>query len=144
LPSYLDRPHVVCRVESTGLELDGNERWGAPLDETVSKVLIEKLALGLPNSSVYNEGGSISATPDVSVDLELQKFELDEDGTVRMFAEVATTWPDHGSANRLVRYRFEERPRDTSTEAVVQTMGGLLAKLADSLSRSIRADAPRI
>src|SRR5215218_313443 len=87
LPGYLDRPHIVRRATAERLELDGDERWGAPLDEMVGATLAEDLAQRLPSCVVYTDGGAISSEPDVRVEVQLFRFERAASGDVELLAE---------------------------------------------------------
>lgn len=52
LPDYLDRPQIVSRSGANALEINDDDRWGEPLDESVQRVLAENLSHFLPSARV--------------------------------------------------------------------------------------------
>ncbi len=143
LPRYLDRQALVRRIGSAQLELYHQDLWGAPLDEMVSETLAENLALRLPGSSVFTDEGAIHSKPDVHVEAELQRFELTEEGVVRLDAEVAVQFEDPRRDDLLDRYGLSLRSSGDAPADVVREMSSLLARLSDAIARSIAPAAGR-
>jgi uncharacterized protein len=141
LPSYLDRPQIVRHEQPGKLEFSGAERWGAPLEDMVGNILAQNLAQRLPSARVFTESGAISSSPDVLVEIEIQRFELTEHGSVELVAQVAVHWPKTLAADRLDRYALSRTPRNRSTEQLVTQMSELLAELANSIAHSLRVAA---
>ena len=139
LPGYLDRPHIVHRATAERLELEGDERWGASLDDMVGATLAENLAQRLPHCVVYTETGAISSLPDARVEVQIFRFERSADGSVVLLAEVAV----HASASKsptVQRFALDQKPSSTRTAAVVSSMSELLGKLADGIAPLIARD----
>ena len=136
LPGYLDRPHIVRRATAEQLELAGDERWGAPLDEMVGATLAEDLAQRLPRSVVYTDDGAISAAPDVRVEVQIFRFERAPSGDVELLAEVAV----HPTASqRSITQRFALRTKPTSgqTSDVVSALSQLLGQLSQGIATMV-------
>lgn len=145
LPGYLDRPHIVHRATAERLELEGDERWGASLDEMVGATLAENLAQRLPSCAVYMEAGAISSVPDVQLEVQVFRFERTPQGTVELLAEVAVH--QAAATPTVQRFALSQKPDSRRTAAVVATMSELLGKLADGVAPLIarantRAAAP--
>jgi uncharacterized lipoprotein YmbA len=141
LPSYLDRPHIVRRSTAEQLEVDGDERWGAPLEEMVSATLAEDLSQRLPGSVVYTDSGAISSVADVRVEVQLFRFERAASGEVELLAEVAV----HTSASEpstTQRFALKQKPKSASTPEIVATLSRLLGQLSDGIATMIRRHAP--
>jgi uncharacterized lipoprotein YmbA len=139
LPGYLDRPHIVRRATAEQLELGGEERWGAPLDEMVGATLAEDLAQRLPSAVVYTDGGAISAVPDVRVEVQLFRFERAAAGDVELLAEVAVhTTAARGSSAQ--RFALSQKPASGRTSDVVSALSELLGQLSDGISQMIVRD----
>jgi uncharacterized lipoprotein YmbA len=139
LPGYLDRPQIVRHEQPGKIEFSGADCWGAPLDGMVGSILAQNLAQRLPGASVYGESGAISSAPDVLVEVDIQRFELTERGDVELVAQVALHWPKTEAPARLERYTSSRSPADRSTTRLVTEMSELLAELANSIARSLRA-----
>jgi uncharacterized lipoprotein YmbA len=133
LPGYLDRPHIVRRATAERLELGGDERWGAPLDEMVGATLAENLSQRLPNCVVFSDAGAISATADVRVEVQLFRFERTAQGEAVLLAEVAV----HSTNDRpdiMQRFALREKPASARTADIVASLSHLLAALSDGIA----------
>ena len=89
LAGYLDRPEIVRDSSVSRLALSGGERWGEPLGDMVGRVLALDLAQRLPGSSVFTEAGTISVDPSATVELDIQRFDLDTSGAVVLLVQTA-------------------------------------------------------
>lgn len=133
LPGYLDRPHIVRRATAERLELGGDERWGAPLDEMVGVTLAENLSQRLPQCVVFSDTGAISANADVRVEVQLFRFERSAEGEVLLVAEVAV----HSTNDKpdvLQRFALHEKPASARTADIVASLSHLLAALSDGIA----------
>jgi uncharacterized protein len=142
LPGYLDRPQIVRHEQPGKLAFSGSDRWGAPLDGMIGSILAQNLAQRLPSASVYAESGAISSAPDALVEVDIQRFELTEHGSVELVAQVALHWPKTEAPARLERYTLSRSPTERSTTRLVTEMSGLLADLANAIARELRAGPP--
>jgi uncharacterized lipoprotein YmbA len=142
LPGYLDRPHIVRRATAERLELGGDERWGAPLDEMVAATLGENLAQRLPNCVVFTDAGAISAVADVRVEVQVFQFERTANGETVLLAEVAVQSTSDAPAI-LQRFALHEKPTSGSAAALVSSMSNLLGALADQIAPVVLRQAPR-
>lgn len=142
LPGYLDRPQIVRHEQPGKLEFSGADRWGAPLDGMIANILVQDLAQRLPSASVYGETGAISASPDALIEVDIQRFELTERGAVELVAQVAVRWVDVEASPGLQRFTLSRTLSSRSTTRLVAEMSGLLAELADSIARTLRAGPP--
>jgi uncharacterized lipoprotein YmbA len=139
LPGYLDRPQIVRHEQPGKLEFSGADRWGAPLDGMIGSILVQNLAQRLPSASVYGESGAISSSPDALVEVDIQRFELTERGSVELVAQVAVHWPKADAPARIHRYTLSRSPTSRSTTRLVTEMSGLLAELASAIAETLRA-----
>jgi uncharacterized protein len=89
LPGYLDRKEIVRSSADYKIGLASNNWWGEPLGAMLSRVIVMGLSERLPNSSVYAEGGAISADPNAVVAINVQRLDLDQSGTLQLMAQVA-------------------------------------------------------
>lgn len=142
LPGYLDRPNLVRRVETGRLDISGTERWGTSLGEMVGATFADNLTQRLPESSIYTEAGTISAEPDVVIELELQRFEPMPGGEIRLDAQVALHFPGSRQASFLKRYELEREAESGGAGGAVAAMSSLLAQLAGEVAREIVRRAP--
>jgi uncharacterized lipoprotein YmbA len=128
IPHYLERSQIVRSSEGYRMDVLSNEWWGEPLDAMMSRILVQELNQRLPGSIVYGDNGAISAPPDATVEINLQRFDLDHDGAVLLTAQIAVG----GKATVARGVSFTVRPADGTTQALVAAMSTATAHLADT------------
>jgi uncharacterized lipoprotein YmbA len=143
LAGYLDRPEIVRDNSVSRLTLNSGERWGEPLGDMVGRVLALDLAQRLPGSSVFTEAGTISVDPSATVELDIQRFDLDTGGSVILLAQVAVQQGRAHDPAATHSLRLTVQPASTGTPDVVAAMSGALGQLADSVADLLRALSPR-
>jgi uncharacterized protein len=130
---YLERSQIVRSSEGYRLEVLSNEWWGEPLDTMMGRILAEELNQRLPGSTVYTDSGAISTPADATVEINLQRFDLDRDGAVLLAAQIAVE--GKRSASRAVA--LKDRPEDGTTQALVAAMSVAVAQLADTIAEML-------
>lgn len=132
LARYLDRSQIVRSSEGFRLDVLGNDWWGEPPDAMLSRVLVQDLSQRLPRSTVFAENGAVSATPDASVELNVQRMDATARGAVLLLAQVAVLRP--GGAAVTQNLRFSVMPAGADTPALVAAMSRAVAQLADAVT----------
>ena len=130
---YLERSQIVRSSEGYRLDVLSNEWWGEPLDTMMGRVLVQELNQRLPGSTVYTDSGAISTPPDATVEINLQRFDLDREGDVLLAAQIAVE--GKRSASRAVAIKV--RPEDGTTQALVAAMSVAMAQLADTIAEML-------
>jgi uncharacterized lipoprotein YmbA len=127
VPHYLERSQIVRSSEGYRMDVLSNEWWGEPLDAMMSRILVQELNQRLPGTTVYGDSGAISTRPDATVEINLQRFDLNSDGAVLLAAQVAV------DAKRTTSrgVSLTVRPVDSTTQSLVAAMSAALAQLAD-------------
>ncbi|CAH2601624.1 Membrane integrity-associated transporter subunit PqiC [Rhodovastum atsumiense] len=138
LAGYLDRPEILRASANYRLDLARNDRWGEPLGRMSERVLTENLVQRLPDAAVSSEAGAISTTPDVIIEIDIQRFDADSSGTVTLLAQVALRREGgqrpQAQAGTL---RFTAPVSGAGTTGLVAAMSTTLAALADSIARMV-------
>ncbi|HEX4367978.1 MAG TPA: PqiC family protein [Rhodopila sp.] len=130
IPRYLERSQIVRSSEGYRMDVLSNEWWGEPLDSMMGRILVEELNQRLPGATVYGDAGAISTPPDATVEINLQRFDLDRDGAVLLAAQVAVDGKHVASRG----VRFTVRPTGATTGALVGAMSSALGQLADTVA----------
>jgi uncharacterized lipoprotein YmbA len=133
---YLERSQIVRSSEAYRMDMLSNEWWGEPLDTMISRILVQELNQRLPGSTVYSDNGAISTPSDATVEINLQRFDLDSQGELLLAAQVAVD--GRVSASRGVA--FTVRPAASTTPALVAAMSEATGRLADTITLML---APR-
>jgi uncharacterized lipoprotein YmbA len=134
LAGYLDRPEIVRNQADYRLAIGSQDRWGEPLGALVARILAEDLNLRLPGTSVFTSAGSISADPDMTLELDLQRFDSDANGQVVVLAQVAATRTPGRDRSAAQTVRLVVAPADGSTTALVAALSQALGQLADRVA----------
>ncbi len=134
LAGYLDRPEIVRDSSVSRLTLNGGERWGEPLGDMVGRVLALDVTQRLPGSSVFTEAGTISVDPSATVELDIQRFDLDQGGSVILLVQVAVEQGRSHDPAYTRSLRLAVAPPSKSTPDVVAAMSQALGQLADAVA----------
>lgn len=138
LARYLERPQIVRSSENYKLDVSSNDWWGEPLAAMISRVLIDELGQRLPQSTILNESGAVTAAPDVTVELNISRLDLDAAGDLILDAQASVD----GRAQKepvLQHFRFTVHPSGPDVQAQVAATSAALGQLADKLAPTIQA-----
>jgi hypothetical protein len=86
---YLDRSQIVRSSENNRIEVMENDWWGEPLGAMLGRVLVEELGQRLPGSVVLGETGAVTASPDATIELNLQRLDEDAAGNLVLAAQAS-------------------------------------------------------
>ncbi len=104
----------------------------------IGRVLAEDLTQRLPGTTVFTEAGTISADASATVELDVQRFDLDESGQVVLLAQVAVRWGFGHDAAGARSLRLTARPVGNGTPELVMAMSRLVGQLADAVAGMVR------
>ena len=137
LAKYLDRPQIVRHSNAYELQISDLERWGEEMRDMVTRVLIENLTLRLPASQVVGASGSLTIRADVTVEVDISRFDADQNGKVFLDARSAvqrearrpSSWSD----------RITVQPASPSVPDLVAAMSDALGQLSDHIAQALAA-----
>ncbi len=142
LAGYLDRPEIVRDTSVNRLQLRSGERWGEPLGDMIGRVLALDLSQRLPGSSVFTEAGTISVDPSATVELDIQRFDLDQGGTVVLLAQVAVEQGRSHDPAATRSLRLTVQPTGTGTPDLVTAESAAVGQMADQIADMLRGLGP--
>lgn len=137
LAKYLDRPQIVRYADAYELKMDEFERWGEGMRDMVTRVLVENLSMRLPGSQVYAGSGALTLRPDLSVEVEIGRFDADPDNAVILAAQWAVQRENKRSRVKSDRIRIQATSADTAQ--LVAAMSDALGELADHVALELTA-----
>ena len=137
LAGYLDRPEIVRDSTANRLTLNSGERWGEPLGDMIGRVLALDLSQRLAGTSVFTEAGTISVDAAATVQLDVQRFDLDTTGAVVLLAQVAVEKGRSHDASSTHSIRISVPPASAGTPDVVSAMSTALGQLADQVATMV-------
>ena len=142
IAGYLDRPEIVRDSSANRLQLNSGERWGEPVGDMIGSVLALDLAQRLPGSSVFTEAGTISVDPSATVELDVQRFDLDTGGTVVLLAQVAVEQGRSHDPAGTHSIRVTVQPAGPGTPQLVAAESAAVGQLADQVASLLRTLTP--
>jgi uncharacterized protein len=137
---YLERSEIVRSSEDYRLAVMANDWWGEPLPAMLNRVLIEELGQRLPRSVVIADNGAVSAEPDATIELNIQRLDEDAGGNLVLSAQAAVRFT--GQNQPVLRsFRFVVRPPAPGVPGEVAAISTALGRLADGLAPMLSAGA---
>ena len=130
---YLERSQIVRSSENYRLDVMSNDWWGEPLSAMLSRVLTEELGHRLPQSTVIGETGAVSASPDATIELNIQRLDEDASGNLVLQAQASVSFKGRGPPV-LRSFRFVVTPPASGIEAEVTAISTAVGQLADGLA----------
>jgi uncharacterized protein len=142
IAGYLDRPEIVRKIVDHRLGVVETDRWAAPLDEMLGRVLAQDVEQRLEGCVVFTEDGAITADADLTIEIDVRRFDVGEGGEVNLVAEVAMEKGDNHEVAGTRAVRLREVPSAATTPALLSAMSDLVGKLADEVGMLARATSP--
>jgi uncharacterized protein len=133
LARYLDRSQIVKSSEANRLDVRNNDWWGEPLGAMLSRVLTEELTQRLPQSTVINEAGAVTASPDAVIEIDIRRLDEDASGSLILLAQANVNFKSRKSSV-LRNFRIVVPPSGTGTPGLVTAISAAVGQLADGLA----------
>ena len=130
---FLERSEIVRSSENYRLDVMSNDWWGEPLGAMLSRVLVEELGQRLPQSTVFAESGAVSASPDATIELNLQRLDEDAAGDLVLQAQASVSFKGR-PGQALRNFRFVVTPPAPGVQGEVTAISMAVGQLADGLA----------
>jgi uncharacterized lipoprotein YmbA len=104
----------------------------------LSRVIVVGLSERLPSSTVYSEGGAISADPNAVVAVNIQRLDVDQSSTLQLLAQAAIEFnrPKRSAAKT---FRIVKPVATKDTGGQVAAITDAMAELTDGLATLLQA-----
>ncbi len=136
LAQYLDRPQIVTRRSPHRLALAEFDRWGEPLDESISRVLAANLSALLKTSRVQRHPWRNGRGIELQVELDVRRF----DGPLRGPVELVVHWRASRRDSQVARIsRYSEPLEGEGYEALAAAMSRALRTLSVDIANAVTA-----
>jgi len=141
LPPYLARPELATRLGPERIAYAADDRWAAPLEDLLVRALAEGLRTGLPAREIVRWPWPLGSPPDVTVSVDLLRFEADAAGGVTLEARWTVTRRGGSALTGETRIREGAAPGDVAGS--VAALGRALGALSRDIAAAGRGGAPR-
>jgi uncharacterized protein len=133
---YLQRSQIVQSSVDYRVALRVNAWWGEPLDAMLGRVLVEDLAQRLPRSTIYTSTGAVTGSPEATIELEVQRLDLDRDGSLILIAQCSVSFKGRPSADTR-SFHISQPAISAGVEGQVAATSKALAEVADRIARML-------
>jgi uncharacterized protein len=142
-PRYLDRPEMVVRDGSHGLELSDSHRWAGSLRNDFLRVLADHLGRRVGTERVVTYPNEARFPVTYRVQLELLSFEGTPGANVSLRARWVVASGATGKALAVEESDLTEPTASASWDDLVAAQGRALARMGDEIANRIVALASR-
>lgn len=136
LPDYLRRPQIVTREGQNRIKIAEFDRWAAPLNEQVERVLAENLASRVPDMVVVNYREQ-RFKPSYRLTVTLERFERQDMKQVELAGRWTVANAESGEVVLTRRDRFSVPLEGSDYEATVAAQSKALSELAAAVSNAL-------
>jgi uncharacterized lipoprotein YmbA len=137
IPTELDRSQVVRRIDATRLQIFDGERWAAPLEDTIRRVLSGDLAARLPPNMVANPNEPLVGEKRQSLSVDITEFYGDATCAVTLRAAWVLKQPDSQSSRGTEEASIPPSGGCSGAGALPTAMSQALAQLSDRIAAAI-------
>ncbi len=134
IPTELDRSQIVRRLDATQLQIVENDRWAAPLDETIRRVLSNDLAARLPPGAVANPNEPSIGEKRQSLAVDISEFYADPTCTVTLRAAWTLKQSDTQTVHGTEEAKASAQGACTGAGAIPAAMSQALGQLSDRIA----------
>jgi hypothetical protein len=136
IPQYLVRRQIVRSSDNYRIDVMANDWWGEPLDAMLGRVLVQELGERLPQSNVYLATGAVTASPDASIEVELERLDLDANGQLLLIGKAAVS---SGGRVPVARrsFRIQVTPPASGTAGQVAAISSAVGQMADGIAEMV-------
>jgi uncharacterized lipoprotein YmbA len=138
IPAAVDRPQIMVTMGPNQVRLDEFNRWDAPLQNTIARVVAENLVARLGTPRVALSPQTLSANADYRVAIEVQRFEsaLGEAATMDAVWTVSRTKDGKAQTGRTTA---REPTPERTYEALAAAHSRAVARLCQDIAEAVRA-----
>jgi len=137
IPNELDRSQIVRRIDPTQVQIVESDRWAAPLDDMIRRVLSDNLAARLPANLVADPNEPSAGEKRQSLSVDIQEFYGDTNCAVTLRAAWALKQPDSHSSRSNEEVRIPGGNNCSGAASLPAAMSQALEQLSDRIATAI-------
>jgi len=137
IPTELDRSQIVRRLDPTRLQIVEGDRWAAPLDETIRRVLSNDLAARLPPGAVANPNEPAIGEKRQSLAVDISEFYGDPTCAVTLRTAWTLKQSDTQSLHGTEEIKASADGACASAGPIPAAMSQALGQLSDRIAAAV-------
>ncbi|HYL59865.1 MAG TPA: PqiC family protein [Candidatus Acidoferrales bacterium] len=139
IPASVDQPEFVVQVAPNRVEVEEFNRWAAPLNDSIARVVAGDLVvlLGTPDVATAQLA---NFNPDYTVTIDVQRFDSIR-GQAAVFEAMWTVRKTAGGETRSGRTTARETVQGDGFDVLAAAHSRALARMSGDIATAIRAEA---
>ena len=138
VPAVVDRPQIVVNMGPNQVRLEEFNRWAAPLQNNIARVVADNLVPMLGTPRVILSEQLLSADVDYRAAIEVQSFQS-APGEAAMLDAVWTVRRTKDGKAETGRTTVRETVQEKSYDALAAAHSRALARLSRDIAAAVRA-----
>jgi uncharacterized lipoprotein YmbA len=140
LPAYIDRPHIVTRINDHEIKVAQMHRWGMPLNTTMLEIVGAALARSLPDAYIDVQPVRHREAEGYTVEINVVRLDGPLGGKVELIAQ----WKliKIGASREVIAQRLGHHVKeaaDASHEAYVEAVRQVVDELGLDIAKVVQA-----
>jgi uncharacterized lipoprotein YmbA len=138
VPAVVDRPQIVVSLSPNRVWLDEFNRWAAPLQNNIARVVAENLVgmLGTPRAALYSQ--TVSADADYRVAIAVQSFDSAPGEAATLDAMWTVSRAKDGKS-QTGRTSVREPTTEKGYDALAAAHSRAVARLSRDIAEAVRS-----
>jgi uncharacterized protein len=136
VPAAVDRPQFVVQKASNRVDIDEFNRWAAPLNDSIARVVANDLSIQLSTPNVAT-GPLANFSPDYRVTIDVQRFDTIEGQGVAIEA-VWVVRKSPAGETRTGRTAAQEGVQGQGFDGIAAADSRALARVSSDIAAAIR------
>jgi uncharacterized lipoprotein YmbA len=138
VPAVVDRPQIVVDMGPNQVRLEEFNRWAAPLQNSIARVVADNLVQMLGTPRVTLAAQTLSAGADYRAAIDVQSFQS-APGESAILDAVWTVIRTKDGKSQTGRTTARETVSGKSYDALAAAHSGALARLSQDIATAVRA-----
>ena len=138
VPAVVDRPQIVVNVGANQVRLEEFNRWAAPLQNNIARVVVDNLVRMLGTPLVTSSAQTLSAEADYRAAVEVQSFQS-APGEAAVLDAVWTVRRSKDGKAETGRTTVRETVQEKSYDALAAAHSRAVARLSQDIADAVRA-----
>jgi len=138
VPAVVDRPQIVVDIGPNQVRLEEFNRWAAPLQNNIARVVADNLVLMLGTPRVTLAAQALSADADYRAAIEVQSFQS-APGEAAIVDAVWTVRRIKDGRTELGRTTVRETVQEKGYDALAAAHSRALARLSQDIAAAVSA-----
>lgn len=139
VPELIQRPQLLNAQGPERWGLSETHHWGNPIEKDIQRVLVENLCALLGSDSIVAYPGGDHVKAPYRFSLDIQQFEAQPGGSLKLRATWMLTRISGGQALLLRKANLQEAMPDQNPDTLVAAHSRVLAALSRDIAAELRS-----